>query len=140
MAGPLKSSLSSSLLFSASGRDTPKIYFPTDINYAPLLEKREASSESLNGICFSCPNTQQQGNEQRGLTKRARTQGGPSTNPFVFYRAGSPEQTVAKESPLTTKLRKQRGKEGIKDGKIEERRIINDIEIEFVIEVFLSFM
>lgn len=46
---------------------------------------------------------------------------------------------VAKAPPLTAKLRKHRGKEGTRDGKTEER-IINDIEIEFVIEVFLSFM
>lgn len=77
---------------------------------------------------------------ERTHKDRVRTQGGPSTNPFIFYCAGSPEQMVAKESPLTTKLRKQRGKEGLKDGNIEKRRIINDIEIEFVIEVFLSFM
>lgn len=42
------------------------------------------------------------------------------------------------ESPLITKLRKHGGKEQESEGKVEEDRgIVNDTEIEFVIEVFL---
>lgn len=75
----------------------------------------------------------------RQYSERARTQGGPSTNLFVYHGAAFPEQMVASESPLTTKLRKHREKEDVRDGETEERRLLHDIEMEFV-TVFLSFI
>ena len=85
--------------------------------------------------------------ETKILTERAFTKTEPesragqvTTHPFstmlLFQNRWWPEEAL-----LTIKLRKHRGKEGRREEKIEaERGIINDVEIEFVMEVFISFL
>lgn len=69
---------------------------------------------------------------------RARSQGQASNNPYISHHAAFPEEMVGRWVSIHNYNRE---KEGGKEGKMEEERgIINDVETEFIIEVFLSFM